>query len=262
MKKTLTPFLLVLFFACTKKDTSEIRTIKTTAKVNSIDNIVNDTKLLHEGKLHGLPDSYDWSKGPRMGMGNNPGTFKAMIAWGQVYEDAQGNPATNTRVQLRNMEAWYLSKMDNKWHLVQQSQDVEGRAYVEDFVNDINKPANTRVEPDGGISVTAGDGYNFHFWTTTGRSEINPDDIKGVFVTLQARLVLEDITKADDRTTAKYLLGVGGDYWLSLTAAWDWFRTNGDIAIGRMKYVKKNWQAFNMCTLTEADLRANPPLLK
>lgn len=258
--KTYASLLLIFFlFGCAKKEkqSNDIVTI------NSIDNIINDSKLPHEGKMHGVPDSYDWSKGPRMGMGNNPGNFTAMISWGQLYEDSQGNPASNSRVQLKNMEAWYLSKTDNKWYLIQQSAEVEGAAYVEDFVNDVNKPAQIRTEPDGGISVTAGGGYNFHFWAKTGRATIkNPADIKGIFITLSGRLVVNDLNLPDDRGTAKYLLGVGGDYWLNLTAPWDNFKTNGDIAIGRMKYVKKEWQAFNICTVPEAIVRNNPPPFK
>jgi hypothetical protein len=255
-------YISLLFIFCSITCTKKEKKSSDIAAINSIDNIINDSKLPHEGKLHGVPDSYDWSKGPRMGMGNNPGNFTAMISWGQLYEDAQGNPAGNTRVQIKNIEAWYLNKADNKWHLIQQSTEVDGAAYVEDFVNDVNKPAQIRTEPDGGISVTAGGGYNFHFWTKTGRATINPSDIKGMFTTLQGRLVINNPDLPDDRGTAKYLLGVGGDYWLNLSAPWDNFRTNGDIAIGRMKYVKKEWQAFNMCTLTEKELRDNPPPLK
>ncbi len=258
MKIQIWLLLIICMGGCAKKEKQS----SATPTINSIENIINDSKLPHEGKLHGVPDTYDWAKGPRIGMGNNPGNFTAMICWGQLYEDLQGNPASNTRVQIKNIEGWYLSKTDNKWHLIQESTEVEGAAYVEDFVNDVNKPAQKRIEPDGGISVTAGSGYNFHFWTKTGRSIINPSDIKGIFTSLQGRLVINELSLPDDRETAKYLLGVGGDYWLNLSAPWDNFKTNGDIAIGRMKYVKKAWQSFNMCTLTETELRNNPPPLK
>jgi hypothetical protein len=245
-------FLLLLIFGLTKAQV-----------VNSLETIINDMTLPHEDKAAGVPESYDWASGPRIGRGNEPGDFKAFIAWGQVYEAASGNPAKNTRVELKNIKAYILSKADGKWHLLQSSTDVEGAAYREDFVNDESKTLELRTEPDGSISVTAGDGYNFHFWTSSGRSTIDPDDVAGVFTTVQARLIVDDPTLPDDRATAKYLLSMGGDYWLSLSAQWksDW-SANGDAAIGRFKYVTSEWQAFNMTTLSEEELRNNPPPLE
>jgi hypothetical protein len=229
--------------------------------VNSIETIVGDMRLPHEGRPHGVPRSFDWAAGPRMGMGNDPGAFKAMVAWGQLYEDARGNPATNTRVQIRDIKA-YVLKGDGQWHLLQSARRVEGAAYREDFAGDVNRAADVRLEDDGSISVKAGDGYNYHFWPSTGRASIDPHDIDGVFTTVQARLVIHDPDGPDDRDQARYLLGMGGDYWLSLTAQWDQWKTNGDIAIGRFRYVRTAWQAFNMTTLSEEALCENPPPLE
>jgi hypothetical protein len=227
-----------------------------------IETIADDMRLPHEGRPHGVPQSFDWAAGPRLGMGNDPGTFKAMIAWGQLYEDADGNPATNTRVQIRDIKAYALSKADGQWHLLQSAHRVEGAAYREDFAGDVNRAADVKVEEDGSVSVKAGEGYNYHFWPSTGRTSIDPDDIGGVWTTVQARLVLDDPDGPDDRDRARYLLSVGGDYWLSLTAQWDQWKTNGDIGIGRFRYVKREWQAFNMTTLSEEELRQNPPPLE
>jgi hypothetical protein len=227
--------------------------------VDWITRIADDMRLPHEGRPHGVPDSFDWSAGPRMGMGNNPGAFKAFIAWGQIYEAAEGNPATNTRVQIRDMRAYILSKADGQWHLVQGSTLVSGAAYREDFSGDESRPADIRSEPDGTISVTAGEGHNFHFWPASGRVSIDPDDIAGVLVTAQTRLVLNDPDGPDDRDRARYVMGVGADYWQSLTAQWDQWKTNGDVGIGRFRYVTPEWQTFTMSSLSEDALRQNPP---
>lgn len=233
------------------------------ATVNSIQTIIDDMTKPHEAKLHGVPASYDWSTGPRMGHGTPPADFKAFIPWGQVYEAGDGNPATNTRVHLRDIRAYVLSKKTGKWQLLTHSDDVEGSAFREDFAGNDSKPADLRTEPDGGVSVKAGDGYNFHFWSSTGRQPINPNDVAGVFTTVQGRLVVDDPSKPDDRTQARYLLGMGGDYWRSLTAQWDAaFNNVGDAAIGRMKWVTTEWQAFNMTTLSADEIRKNPPPLK
>ena len=230
--------------------------------LNSLERIADDMRLPHEGQPHGVPLSYDWAESPRIGMGNDSEGFQAFTAWGQVYEDAAGNPATNTRVQLRNIRAFILSKRDGRWHEVQRDLTVDGAAYREDFAGDASRPADIRVEPDGGISVTAGDGFNFHFWPTTGRASLDPSDIAGVVTSVDARLVVDDSALPDDRRQARYLLSVGADYWLDLTAEWDNFRTNGDVAIGRFRYVQREWQSFNMTTLSLEELERSPPPLE
>jgi len=227
--------------------------------LNSLRTLLEDMKLPHEAKLSGVPDSYNWAARPRVGMGLQPGRFRAFIPWGQVYLERGTLPAANTRVQLRGLRAYLLSKRTGEWSLV-SSGEVEGAAYREDFAQDANKPADVRPEPEGGVSVRLERGFNFHFWTKAGRVEIHPEDLDGVFVTVQARLVLADPSKPDDRDRARYLLGVGADYWLARDSKWDNFKTNGDVAIGRMKRVTKQWRAFNMAVPLDAVRRTPPPL--
>jgi hypothetical protein len=230
--------------------------------VNSLATIVSDMQLAHEGAPQGVPESYDWAKFPRVGMGNNPGTFRALIPWGQLYELASGNPAQNTRVQIRRLRIYILSKKTQQWQSPFYSEVIGGADFAEDFVNNVNRPADIRVPAEGGgITVKAGGGYNFHFWAEK-RASIDPADIAGVFATAQARLVVENLSLPDDRAQAKYLLSIGADYWLNESAQWDNFKTNGDVGIGRFKFVSPNWQAFNMTSLNESELRKNPPPLE
>ncbi len=228
--------------------------------INSIKTIIYDMTPPHEDIPHGVPTSFDWASGPRINMGNNPNDFKALIAWGHLYEAAEGNPANNTRVQIKNIQAYMLSKQDGKWHLLQSSKKVDGAAHPEDYAENVSKPADIRYEQDGSVSVKAGQGYNYHFWPASGRISIDPNDVAGIYTTVQARLITDNPQQADDRSKARYLLGMGGDYWQSLNADWDnsW-TTVGDIGIGKFKYVTKRWQAFNMTTLLPTEIRRNPP---
>lgn len=249
--------MVVLLHSCTEDTTNSIETVRPT--INSLQTIIDDMALPHDALPHGAVH-FDWGQAARIGWGNNPpADWTAMIPWGQVYEPTSGSAATNTRIQLRNLAAWYLSKTDDEWRQWTFSESVEGANYVEDFVDDKSKPADIRQEATGGISTTAGDGYNFHFWSENGRVRINPTDIAGTWITMEARLIVDDPNKSDDRAEAKYLLNVGGDYWKSLTAEWDQWKTNGDIAIARFKWLTSEWQAFNMHTLTEQQLLNNPP---
>ena len=250
-------FLVVLVVGCTARPVP----VDEAATVNSVETVIADMQATHEAAPAGVPDSYDWAKGPRMGAGNSPGRFGAITAWGQLYEAVGGNPASNTRVQFRRMKLYVLSKREGKWRLLQQVDKVEGAAYREDFVNDESKAADVRNEPDGTVSVKAGNGYNYHFWPP-GRAAIDSTDIGGVFSTVQARLIPDNPSQPDDRDKARYLLSMGADYWLDLAAQWDNFKTNGDVAIGRFKLVTKHWKAFNMTSLPADALRRNSPPLE
>lgn len=247
--------IATMFISCSsyKANTHTPKTI------NSLKTIIYDMSPPHEGRPQGVPSNYSWAKAPRIGMGNNSQGFKAMTAWGQLYEAEEGNSVTNTRVQIENIQAYILSKKDGMWHSLQSSKLVAGAAYREDYAGDISKPVDLRYERDGGISVKTSEGYNFHFWSADGRVEIEPEDVGGIFTTVQARLVINNPQEPDDRNQARYLLSMGGDYWLNLTAKWDNWKTNGDIAIGKFKYVKKKWQAFNMSTLSPDEIYRNPP---
>lgn len=221
--------------------------------------IAREMRLLHEGRPHGVPDSYGWNRKPRLAMGNNPRRFKSMVAWGQVYEAAEGSPSNNTRIQIRDMKAYRFSKRDRKWYMVQNSVRVAGAAYREDFKNDFNKPANIRSEADGSISVKLDKNYNYHFWPAGSRVNIDPSDLGGILVTVYARLIPDRPQSRIDTSRARYVLNVGGDYWQNQTALWDNFKTNGEIGMGRFKYLTKNWQLFSMTTMAEKDLLCHLP---
>jgi len=221
-----------------------------------------DMKGPHEGKPSGVPSSYDWANGPIVDKSRDVSKYEAYTAWGQVYSDAAGNPATNTRVQIKDVQTYMLSKQDGKWHLLQSSIDVDGAAYREDFSGDVNIPADIREEPDGSISVQLSEGYNYHFWPSTGRTPINPEDVAGLVMTVKARLITDNPQQPDDRSEARYLLGMGGDYWTTMTAQWDNWTTNGGVGVGKLKYVTPEWQYFTMHTLSPEEIRQNPPPLE
>jgi len=225
----------------------------------SLEEIISDMVEPHEGRPHGMPANYDWALNPRYGTESPPETWNAAIAWGQLYEWIEGNPATNTRVQIRDLEMYYLSKTDLQWHALQQAVEVSGAAYVEDFAGDVNKLADKRKENDGSISVTCGDGYNFHFWPKQGRTVYPKNDVKGCYVTVRARLIMNDPDGNDDRDSARYVMSVGGDWWESLTAVWDNWTTNKDIGIGRFRFVTPEWKSFNMITLPGDTVRKYVP---
>jgi hypothetical protein len=232
-----------------------------TARTPVAGQIAADMTGKHEALPHGVPASFGWAQGPVFSMGNDAKGWKAITAWGVVYEDAKGNQATNTRVNIRGMKTYLLQKTTGKWLLVQNTNAPVGAAYREDFSGDINKPADVRHEPDGSISAVAGEGYNFHFFPAA-RATIDPNNLGGVVVVLEARLIVGDLSKPDDRSSARYLCGSGADYYPSLDGGWPGDASfNPGVAIGKMKYVRTTWRSFTMTTLTLNELRSNPPPL-
>lgn len=221
--------------------------------------IASDMSGKNEGLPQGVPLSYAWAAGPVTVMGNNPEGWKAMTAWGVVYVASQGNPAVNTRVNIRNVQAYVLRKSTGKWLLLQSTSTPDGGAYPDDFSVNAGLPGDRSTEPDGTISVTAGNGYNYHFYPS-GRGTIDPDDIGGIVTLFQARLIVGNPALPDDRNIAAYLAGSGGDYYPALTGQWPGSLSyNPGIAIGKEKYVRTFWRVFSMTTMTAAQLQRNPP---
>jgi hypothetical protein len=174
--------------------------------------------------------------------------------------------ATNTRCQIRNMVTKILKK-DGTWVQI-QSGDPSGAAYLENFADNASIDAGARKESGngGGLSVIVGigpwAGYNYHFWAIP-RAKIDVNNIIAVFTSCEARLIIDDPNKPDDRSTCKNLLNMGGDWWLNMSIDWlpDWSANSG-IGGGRIKWVTSDWQIFTMCTLEPNKILIYPPCSK
>ena len=227
--------------------------------------VIGDMTRPHEGRPRGVPadggPAWSWTRRPRVGYGDAmPRGWSGFVAWGQVYVDDSGrDPAPNTRVQVRRIEAYLLHRGTGRWRPLTGGEPITGANYAEDFADDANVPADLRDESarGGGVSATVPDGTNFHFFPDR-RARLDPADVAGIWTRFEARLVLGDPAGPDDRADSPLIASAGADYWASPTAPWDQWTTNGDVGIGRFKYVTADWQTFNMHTLTEAEMRATP----
>ena len=214
----------------------------------------------HQGRMHGVPSTYNWAKRPRIGVGNGPERlgFHAVSAWGQIYEDLHGSPARNVRVSCRDVSVWILSKQTGKWRRCNASERINGANYVEDFSANASKPANLRDEPHGAVSATLGGGYNFHLFSIRGRAKIDPNDVAGVVSMYSARVIKDDPYGVDERHLARYLASAGADYWLDR-----WVGaspgTVRDVGIGKARYLTSDWMTLTMSTLSLRKLQKHPP---
>ena len=220
--------------------------------------LTNDMTLPHEGPLDGVPSYYDWAPGPRLGMGNNTQGMTAATAWGEVF--SSNNPATNTLVQVRNLSLALLNKQTGQWTVLQTTVTagalgMDAGYFQADFQGNVVSPAQPITNPDGTRSAAPNSAFNFHFFPQ-GRVSIDPNAIGAIVAWFDARLVLANQNGVDDRASARFLAGAGGDYWANLTAPWP---NNGDFAIGRHRFVTNEWQTFTAHTLTAQQIADNPP---
>ncbi len=198
-------------------------------------------------------------------MGNDNAGMQSAVTWGVLFADGlpqnQGlNPGTgNTRVQVRAVQCWLLSRSTGKWILVTSGAE-KGDAYREDFGGNVSNPMSVRTESEGvsgKLDFSAGRNA-WHFWAP--RGTIPANDVAAVYGTFQARLILDNPNGPDDRAfwSQHLLAGSGVDYWASLSANWP---NNRGASIGKFKFVTNEWAAFNTTTATPAQLSASPPPL-
>jgi len=208
---------------------------------------------------------------------NNPSyagvVAKAMLPWVVIF-DGVNHAASNVAVEMRNMRAYVKKRSNGQWSLLGGPTKVTGTMY--------GKP-NTGLPATGEIVVSStntsatikvpeNSGYFWHGWWNAGRIAVDPYDIDAFVVTVEARLVVADSSRPDDRARAQVGLQVGADYYLDTQ---QYFRESYAPAIGvsRTKTITNEWQGFNYATLsdvgaqqpgggiTEAALRAAPPPL-
>lgn len=264
------------------------------ATINTVDTVVNDMKLRNDLVLRGYENqSSGWYVGPgHVMMGNDPrltntpswwkasnagnvssAWLQAMLPWVVIFDGA-GHSATNTRVQIRNFRAYYQSKASGQWVSLGSSAGVGGAVYGKSTLFGATSPEERRTNSDGSSEIRPPSDINYawHGWWSKGRVSINSSDIAALFVTLQARLVVDNPSRPDDRANARYLVQVGNDYYQDVATNWRFIVPSSMTS--RSKLVRNQWQAFSATTfsnvgaqepgggITEAAFRAAPPPLE
>ena len=227
--------------------------------ISSSRDLFNDMFLSHQNVPHCVPNQYGWKHGPVKTYGIKPPEgWDAVVSWGQVYAvEREPNPDINfplARVHLKDLRLYSYHK-DGTWKLMLNDQNPIGEMYAEDYEDYPDKPyykkAEIMEEAEGGISIQAGSGYNFHFYSDK-KQTVDIDNLTGFFVVCKARLIGYESYK----TMPKYIVNVGGDWYKSKSASHDPDLTNnGDIAIGRFKLVTPEWQYIIMHTFSKYQIR-------
>jgi hypothetical protein len=287
--------LTLAFAALPSQASGKAEVSESLGTMNSVDTIVSDMRLKNDLPLAGAPKGPGWTTGPGFViMGNDPrgsrtpswwapanARFKSdaywnvILPWFWIY-DGVGHQGTNTRVQVRRMKVWIKSRRSGDWRLASTAAGIDGAHYAKQSQSgDLGKP-DVRAEPDGSSAIRPPGGAAIYHGWCCGPAPIDGPDVAAVFVTLQARLVVDRSDRPDDRETSRYLMQVGADYYpdtRTQVAAFAPSTFNPGAGLSRFKLVTSDWQAFNFATidvgvqdpggaaLSAAEFRRAPPPL-
>jgi hypothetical protein len=219
----------------------------------------------HEALPLGLPSNFDFYHGARPGTFGPPGSGRATSSWGQVFEAAPGTGTYDVRVQVRDHRLFFLLR-DGRW--VERRADVDDRLIEGGYWSGTFRPQATAAVRDesgngGGSSASlaglaARDHATLHFWWRGWYPrEVIPADAVGMLSMAEMRLI-PDRNPAVDLGRARFIASIGADNYASATHT-----AGGQVVTAvmqpRMKLLTDQWRTFSGTTLTEAQLRANPP---
>jgi hypothetical protein len=269
--------------------------------INSVQTIIDDMTLENDARLDGIAD-YLWATGPKPGaviMGSDPRGCKMQswwlnmssvnpaykdcdlwttyIQWFIIYEGV-GNAAQNVRVETRRPKSYYLSKSTGRWTLLGEHPGTSWFLAGKDIIYRPG-PVDLRTSADGSVAVKvpAGSPYTYHGVWPLGKIDISSkiSDFAALFTTVEARLVVDDPSRPDDRDRAILLIHSGADYYPDMTATLE-NSYPPSAGLSRSKKITSGWQAFNFATISAArqdyqgssasitteSFRANPPPLQ
>lgn len=211
----------------------------------------HDWSRPHQGSPMGVPKDYKWAAKAFLEAGNQPGKFTTLTGWGHVFWDKEtlGHPGP---LEIRNFHTFLCGGTDKRWAHVQQGR-IEGAEFRADFQgNSAKKPS--KLAFDGNTATVVFDaGSTFHFWPAGGRGRLPQGDLCGVVVLLEARAAQPKSSAPTQ--SGGYLIGLGADYWIDMNAAWDNFKTNKGVGLGRLKRVGNDWAWYGMSTASDHDLQ-------
>lgn len=199
--------------------------------------------LNHVATPLGVPTGYSWQQhGNSQSGANVPAGYTAMTGWGQVFQ-AAGSPNNTPQLLLRNYKVYVLTK-SNQLIALQQPTVIQGAQFLPDYSGNSSTPANI-VNNAGIMSVNLQPDKAFQFWPN-GRVDISQyiGNIKGWVCAIEAQL-------AAGSSNTNYILGLGADYWQSLTAP---YPNNQGIGQGQMRYLTTTWTPYVFTSETDSTL--------
>ncbi len=212
---------------------------------NPIQTMTEDMNLPHEAYPHGCP----WCTHATVSNMFPPLGFTYMTAWAVLFEEVNGSRSVNTRIQVRNLKTYLLHKDTMEWEEAPRVDSIFADSYPEWEFGGICEEIDKRVESTGGVSIKMKLGQMVELLPGAGRAMVSPDVI-AVYVIAEARLIPDDRRKPYDLYLAKYVMAVGGDWWIDegQTPSSGGVNNPG-IGFGRFKKITPQWRTFSMSTM-------------
>jgi hypothetical protein len=259
-------------------------TTATATAANLVDTIVADMKLFHDGPSAVLESLPGWGSGASWPEATpRPSGWQYAIPWTHVMADTSspngngypwrvsgpysGNQGYNTRVQQRDVQMWWLLS-DGRWVLGSHNNALEPVMYPLHWAEGTEAYATEVLRNEagngGGVSMRSigRENYARHLWHAWAAPHRIPDNALGAVTVFFARKILDNPAGPDDRSQVRLLAAGAGDWYqdqATLTAP----KVQGQNVIymgfSRLKYITNDWQIFGWTSLSEAQLRANPP---
>lgn len=257
--------------------------------IDYVETMIADMALYHDGPSDVLESLQGWGSGanwPTSFVLPSSWTAPYGIMWFHVMEDSQnisagdlarpwrvpgpytGNQAPNTRIQMRNLQLWYLS-MSDVWTLAAHRAAPGSTMYPNNWAEGVdigNVTWRDESGNGGGASVRdIGRGtYESHNWHSFSSAAPLPPN-KGLATAVLGRKILDNTSGADDRAYCRMLAAACGDWYrdASVVSGPKLMGENTTVmGIARLKYVTNNWQLFawyDNVRLTPSQIRNNPP---
>jgi len=199
---------------------------------------------------------------PSWWSGERPTWTSSLQSWFTAFE-AQGNAATNTRIQMKDLRVYVQSQSTRQWTLVNSkaAPNVDMWKYPFAYVSGNGME---RAESSGGFSIKPKYPQFHHGYGA--RNAINPQDVRAVMAAMDFRLVVDDPSKPDDRAKAKYVVDTGADYYPAQGVEWSLGWAPG-VGNGRMLLATPDWRTSTLLVPNPnvgsnyEDIRKNPPPL-
>ena len=145
------------------------------------------------------------------------GFWNAAMPWVVIYPGVS-HAATNTRVEISNFICMVYSNSQKNWvDLTSNDTKIPTSENSYNFnLLSVSGSADSRIEASGNVS------YKLNGSKNPIKFSLNPkkiygDDVGGIFITCDAKLVLDNAGGADDRASAHLLISVGANYMPSIS---------------------------------------------
>lgn len=175
----------------------------------------------------------DWWKGDR------PVWTNAILSWFTLFE-AQDNGAVNSAVEIGSLRLFIYSRREQRWVRIDLAPTPEVTLWEYPFRH-VTGPGHgpTNLLAPARKSYKPAYPFFYHGWGHA--KAIDAPDVGAVFAAMEFRLAVIDSARMDDRSSARFVLSVGADYYPDMKLRWSLGFAPG-VGNGRLLLAKNSWR--------------------